>query len=144
MANKSRSAARARRIRAEGDIHDDSGTYRLTLAELARLDALSRLGPDAVLRTVDARLYCGGVSSQTWERRRRRGQTPPAILITKRAFGYRKKALDADLDARAVAHKTTGDQDQKQIANRRSRQDGIGWEPTEADRTPTAAAGDET
>jgi hypothetical protein len=78
-------------------------TGRLTQEQLERLKLLAALPPDAVLLTSDAALYAGNGSS-TWERERAQGNTPPAIHVTSRTLGYRKRDLDAWLDARTESH----------------------------------------
>ena len=67
-----------------------------------RLTLRSRLAampPDAVLTNPEAAAYCGAGGS-TWERMRAQGETPPAIRLTGRTLGFRKRDLDAWLDAR--------------------------------------------
>ncbi len=60
---------------------------------------LAAMPPDAVFSTNEAAAYCStGVS--TWERKRMEGKTPAAIRLTARTLGYRKRVLDAWLDAR--------------------------------------------
>jgi hypothetical protein len=39
----------------------------------------------------------------TWERDRALGRTPPAIKVTSRTLGYRKRDLDADIATRTEA-----------------------------------------
>ena len=54
---------------------------------------------DAVFTTSEAAAYCG-MGGSTWERMRMGGETPAAIRLTSRTLGYRKRVLDAWLDAR--------------------------------------------
>jgi predicted DNA-binding transcriptional regulator AlpA len=70
-----------------------------TQDRLERVVRLAGLPPSAVLPTSDAAAYCG-VAVSTWERMRAAGETPPAIRLTSRTLGYRKRDLDARLDAR--------------------------------------------
>lgn len=75
-----------------------SSTDRLALrAKLAGMPA------DTVFVTDEAAAYCG-MGTSTWERKRVEGQTPPAIHLTTRTLGYRKRVLDAWLDARTEQH----------------------------------------
>jgi hypothetical protein len=69
----------------------------LTTEQLARLKFIAELPSNAVLTTADAALYCG-IGGSTWERLRSLGHTPPAIRVTRRTLGYRKRDLDARLD----------------------------------------------
>jgi predicted DNA-binding transcriptional regulator AlpA len=55
-----------------------------------------------VLRTRDARAYCG-IPGTTWKRIRAGGEGPPAIRLSARTLGYRVSDLDAWLDARTAA-----------------------------------------
>jgi hypothetical protein len=71
---------------------------KLTKEQLERLAILAALPPDAVLLTLDAALYSGKGGS-TWERERAAGKLPAAIHVTSRTLGYRKRALDAHLEA---------------------------------------------
>jgi hypothetical protein len=73
-----------------------------TIEQLERLAVLAKLPPDAVLLTEDAALYRGTAVS-TWERDRALGRTPPAIKVTSRTLGYRKRDLDADIATRTEA-----------------------------------------
>jgi hypothetical protein len=70
---------------------------QLSAEQLTRLKLIADLPPNAVLTTADAALYCG-TGGSTWERLRSRGLAPPAIRVTARTLGYRKKDLDAHLD----------------------------------------------
>ena len=54
---------------------------------------------EAVFTTAEAAAYCL-MSSASWARLRKLMQTPPAIVLTGKSFGYRKHTLDAWLDAR--------------------------------------------
>jgi hypothetical protein len=74
----------------------------------ARHARLCHLGPDAVLVNDDARLYSGDPSPATWERLRAEGKLPPAIRLTGRLLGYRKRDLDARLDALTEPHPDDG------------------------------------
>jgi predicted DNA-binding transcriptional regulator AlpA len=65
---------------------------------IERLARLAALPADAVLPTPDAALY-SGVATSTWERLRAKRETPPAIHLTSRTLGYRKRDLDARLDS---------------------------------------------
>jgi hypothetical protein len=78
---------------------DEDIYRRCSLPELERIGAISRMGPNGIVRTADAQLYCS-VSAPTWIRWRREGVTPPAIRLTEKSFGYRKCDLDAFLKAR--------------------------------------------
>jgi hypothetical protein len=66
---------------------------------LERLARLAGLPEGAVLSTKDAAAYWG-VAVSTWERMRAACETPPAIRLTGRTLGYRKRDLDVGLDAR--------------------------------------------
>jgi predicted DNA-binding transcriptional regulator AlpA len=66
---------------------------------LERIARLASLPEGAVLSTKDAATYWG-VAVSTWERMRAASETPPAIRLTARTLGYRKRELDACLDAR--------------------------------------------
>jgi hypothetical protein len=74
-------------------------TNQPTQDRLERIAQLADLPPSAVLPTRDAATYWG-VAVSTWERMRAAGQLPPAIRLTRRTLGYRKRDLDARLDAR--------------------------------------------
>jgi hypothetical protein len=69
------------------------------LADLAVYDRLVVMDGAAVFPTRDARIYCR-VAPATWERMRSLGMLPPAIRLTDRLLGWRKRDLDAFLDAR--------------------------------------------
>jgi hypothetical protein len=71
-----------------------------TPEQLERLKLLQALGPNAILLTRDAALYCG-ISHVTWERWRVQGKTPPAYRVDGRSLGYRKGDLDAMIAASA-------------------------------------------
>ena len=60
---------------------------------------LAAMPADAVFTTAEAAAYCG-MGGSTWERMRMGGETPAAIRLTSRTLGYRKRVLDAWLDAR--------------------------------------------
>ena len=60
---------------------------------------LAGMPPDAVFTNPESATYCGAGGS-TWERMRREGLLPPAIRLTGRTLGFRKRDLDAWLDAR--------------------------------------------
>ena len=60
---------------------------------------LAAMPADAVFTTSEAAAHCG-MGGSTWERMRMGGETPAAIRLTSRTLGYRKRVLDAWLDAR--------------------------------------------
>ena len=66
---------------------------------LALRGRLAALPADAVLTNPEAAVYCG-MGSSTWERMRAQDKTPFAIRLTGRTLGFRKRDLDAWLDAR--------------------------------------------
>lgn len=75
-------------------MHTDSSENRLALR-----GCLAALPPDAVLSNPEAAIYCGAGGS-TWERMRAQGKIPPAIRLTGRTLGFRKRDLDIWLDSR--------------------------------------------
>lgn len=60
---------------------------------------LAAMPAAAVFTTSEAAAHCG-MGASTWERMRMAGETPAAIRLTSRTLGYRKRVLDAWLDAR--------------------------------------------
>ena len=66
---------------------------------LALRGRLAELPPDTPFTRAEAAAYCGAGGS-TWARWSAQGDTPPAIRLTRKSLGYRKRDLDAWLDAR--------------------------------------------
>jgi hypothetical protein len=69
------------------------------LGELALYNGLVGMDDDAVFPTRDARIYCR-VAPATWERLRAKRLLPPAIHLTERLLGWRKRDLDEYMKAR--------------------------------------------
>ena len=67
---------------------------------LALRTSLAAMPEQAVFTSAEAAVYCG-TGGSTWERMRRMKLTPPAIRLTGRTLGYRKRELDAWLDRRS-------------------------------------------
>lgn len=81
------------------DNHGEGGKRGATKSRLTMRARLAAMPADAVLATGEAAIYCG-MGASTWERMRMGGETPAAIRLTARTLGYRKRVLDAWLDAR--------------------------------------------
>jgi hypothetical protein len=81
------------------DLHPVESLQLAQNDELALRAQLAAMPPDAVFDTTEAAVYCK-TGESTWERMRAKRQTPPAIQLTGRTLGYRKRVLDAWLDAR--------------------------------------------
>jgi len=63
--------------------------------ELPRLKDLLALPDDAIVNTRDARRLAGGLSAADWQRRRKRGETPPAFWLGRNAHGFKVGACKA-------------------------------------------------
>ncbi len=85
--------------RPEGKPANPAMTPTRMSASMSLRAYLAAMPPDAVFTSPEATLYCG-VGGSTWERMRARGETPEAIRLTGRTLGYRKRSLDAMLQAR--------------------------------------------
>lgn len=80
---------------------------RLPLDHIERLGRLLTLPDEAIVPTADARLIAGGVSSSTWERKKRAGKTPRVYPINSNTDGFRVGEIKAMHAARAEAGSTT-------------------------------------